>query len=192
MNGSETGLRRLVQVLHDLGVPFVIGGSLASSVHGIPRATMDVDLVADLRVEQIRPLADALGADFYADASALEQAVRTGRPFNLIHYASSYKFDLFPLGADPFQQTELRRRVLVAVEFPGSGLLELPVVTAEDSVLSKLDWYRRGGEVSSRQWEDILGVIRTSGDSLDRDYLRTWARHLGVEDLLERALDEAT
>jgi hypothetical protein len=191
MSASQAGLRRLVEVLHELRIPFVIGGSLASSVHGVPRATMDVDLVVDLKVEQVEPLADALCADFYADAAALEQAVRTGRSFNLIHYASSYKFDLFPLGADPFQQAEFRRRVSVKVDLPGSGPLELPVVTAEDSILSKLDGYRRGGEASSRQWEDVLGVMRTSGNALDWEYLHRWSRHLGVEDLLKRAGEEA-
>jgi hypothetical protein len=192
MNESDAGLRRLTEALRALGIPFLIGGSLASSVHGVPRATMDVDLVVDMTTAQIQSLADALNAEFYADRAALEAAFRAGRPFNLIHYASSFKFDLFPLSGDPFHQAEFGRRVVVRLDLPGFGLLELPVATAEDCILSKLEWYRRGGETSGRQWDDVLGVIRTAPGRLDTDYLRHWSTHLGVGDLLDRALAEAS
>jgi len=191
MSAAETGLRRLIDALQSLNIRFLIGGSLASSIHGVPRATMDVDLVLDLKREQIGPLAKLLGAEFYADVQALENAVETGRSFNLIHYASSYKYDIFPLSSDPFHQMEFQRRVVVRVELPEAGTLELPVATAEDTVLSKLLWYRSGGEASTRQWNDILGVLRVSGDQLDMAYLREWAGRLAVAGLLERALSEA-
>ncbi len=153
---------------------------------------MDVDMVVDLKPDAIAHLTSILSTEFYADPVGLEQAVRAGTSFNLIHYASSYKFDLFLLGTDPFEQEEFRRCVVVRVEFPGSGPLELPVVTVEDSILSKLDGYRRGGEASSRQWEDVLGVIRFAGDRLDMGYLHLWSRHLRGEDLFDRALLEAS
>ena len=187
---SEKGLRRLLDVLNSLGVPFFIGGSLASSIHGVPRATMDVDLVADLRLERIEDLAKALGGEFYVDVEALRSAMRAGRSFNLIHYPSSYKFDIFPLSADRFQQTEFGRREVVHVDLSGTGALEFPVATAEDTILSKLSWYRAGGEASTRQWEDVLGILRARGTRLDFDYLREWARYLQVEDLLQRAVAE--
>ena len=192
MNESDAGLRRLTEALHSLGIRFLIGGSLASSVHGVPRATMDVDLVVDMAPGQIQSLADALNAEFYADRAALEEAFRAGRPFNLIHYASSLKFDLFPLSGDPFHRAEFGRRVVVRRDLPGFGLLELPVATAEDCILSKLEWYRRGGETSGRQWDDVQGVIRTAQGRLDMDYLRHWSSHVGVQDLLERAFGEAS
>jgi hypothetical protein len=192
MSESEAGLRRLIEALNSLGIPFLIGGSLASSVHGVPRATMDVDLVVDLRPEQIAPLAKTLGAEFYADVQALREAVRTGRASNLIHYSSGYKFDFFPLSSDPFHQTEFGRRVMVQIDVPGAGALQLPVATAEDTILSKLNWYRMGEEVSTRQWNDVLGVLRVSGSQLDMDYLRRWSSHLSIEDLLDRALLEAS
>ena len=191
MSAAETGLRRLIDAMQSLNIRFLIGGSLASSIHGVPRATMDVDLVLDLKREQIGPLAKLLGAEFYADVQALENAVETGRSFNLIHYASSYKYDIFPLSSDPFHQTEFQRRVVVRVELPEAGTLELPIATAEDTVLSKLLWYRSGGEASTRQWSDILGVLRVSSDQLDMAYLREWAGRLAVAGLLERALSEA-
>ena len=152
---------------------------------------MDVDLLVDLKAGEVPRLAAALSAEFYADGEALEEAFRENRAFNLIHYASSYKFDLFPLSDDPFHQAEFGRRVLVHVALPDAGLLELPIATAEDCILSKLEWYRRGGEASSTQWEDALGVARTSREYLDHEYLRRWSRHLGVEDLLDRLLAEA-
>ena len=192
MNEPHAGLRRLTDALGALGVPFLIGGSLASSVHGVPRATMDVDLVVDMTPGQIQSLADALNAEFYADAAALEAAFRAGRPFNIIHYASGFKFDLFPLSGDPFHRAEFGRRVVVRLDLPGFGLLELPVATAEDCILSKLEWYRRGGETSGRQWEDVLGIIRTAQGRLDTGYLHHWSSHLGVLYLLERAFAEAS
>jgi hypothetical protein len=191
MSAPETGLRRLIAALHNLGIRFLIGGSLASSIHGVPRATMDVDLVLDLKREQIGPLARLLGAEFYADVQALENAIDAGRSFNLIHYASSYKYDIFPLSSDPFHQMEFQRRVVVRIELPEGGALELPVATAEDTVLSKLLWYRSGGEASTRQWDDILGVLRVARDQLDMAYLREWAGRLAVAGLLDRALSEA-
>jgi hypothetical protein len=192
MVDSEKGLRRLLDMLNSLGIPFLVGGSLASSIHGVPRATMDVDLVADLTLERIEDLARELGSEFYVDVEALRSALQAGRSFNLIHYASSYKFDIFPLVADRFQQTEFRRREIVHVDFSGTGALEFPVATAEDTVLSKLSWYRSGGEASTRQWDDVLGILRARGSRLDVTYLREWARYLRVEDLFERALSEAS
>jgi hypothetical protein len=187
---SHAGLRRLIAALNNLGVPFFIGGSLASSIHGVPRATMDVDLVVDLRSERIEDLATELGGEFYVDVEALRSALQAGRSFNLIHFASSYKFDLFPLVADRFQQTEFGRREMVHVDLSGTEALEFPVATAEDTILSKLSWYRAGGEASTRQWDDILGILRARGSRLDVDYLREWARYLRVEDLFQRALAE--
>ena len=151
---------------------------------------MDVDLVVDLRSERIEDLAKELGAEFYVDVEALRSALQAGRSFNLIHFASSYKFDIFPLVADRFQETEFGRREVVRVDLSGTGALEFPVATAEDTILSKLSWYRAGGEASTRQWDDVLGILRARGSRLDFDYLREWARYLRVEDLMQRALAE--
>jgi hypothetical protein len=192
MSESETGLRRLIEALDGLGIPFLVGGSMASSIHGVPRATMDIDLVVDLTPEHIALLSRTLDAEFYVDAQALEEALRTGRAFNLIHYASTYKFDLFPLSSDPFHQSEFHRRVIVQVEVHGAGPLRLPVATAEDTILAKLKWYRMGGEVATRQWSDVLGVLQVSGSQMDMAYLSSWSRHLGVQDLFDRALSEAS
>jgi hypothetical protein len=191
MSYSDTGFRRLVEALTSLDIAFLVGGSMASSIHGVPRATMDIDLLVDLTPEKAAQLAEALASEFYVDAEAVEDALLTGRSFNLIHLASGYKFDLFPLTAEAFLKSEFRRRLFVEADIPGAGVLELPVATAEDTILAKLRWFRSGGEASYRQWDDVLGILCNRGAALDEDYLRRWARHLQLEDLLDRAVSEA-
>ncbi len=189
MTSPETGFKLLVDALDKLRVPFLVGGSLASSIHGIVRATVDIDLVADLPPSQVEPLVKELGAEFYADAAMIRESLKTGRAFNLIHYASSYKFDIFPLSPDPYYQQQFqRRRLEETVQFGRE--LKLPIATPEDTILTKLAWYRTGGEVSERQWHDVRGVIEVQKGRLDLAYLRKWAAHLRVEELLERIFGE--
>ena len=181
--------RRLLEVFGQLGIPYMIGGSLASSVHGIPRTTNDIDLIAAVRPEHIRPLAAELSGEFYVDPpEAIEEALRVQRMFNLIHFASSFKFDIYPLKPDTYSQTALARRRKIRHSFDGRSFLEFDVESPEDVVLAKLMWYRSGGAVSERQWADVLDVIRVQAERLDQTYLRHWAPGLKVADLLEEAL----
>ncbi len=182
------GFKRLIDALDSLCIPYMIGGSVASSIHGIPRMTNDVDLVADIKWNQVDAFADALRPDFYADEDLMKSAVRLGRSFNLIHLKSAYKFDIFPLAGSPFRAAEFARRAMVkSSQF---GEIEFPVASAEDTLLSKLEWFRQGGEVSDRQWNDIVGIIRIRAGELDLEYLRRWAVELRVSGLLERALSQ--
>ncbi len=190
MTGLGEAFRLLIDKLALLDIPFMVGGSLASSIHGVYRSTNDVDLIADLAEAKIRPLCDALSKHFYVDADAASQAVRRGSSFNLIHYATSYKFDIFPLSVRAYARAEFARRSLKELALPGTESIMIPVASAEDTVLTKLTWYRMGGESSDRQWSDILGIIRTRSASLDKTYLRQWAAELAISDLLERALND--
>jgi hypothetical protein len=183
-------LHRLIEALGRSAIPYLIGGSMASGIHGIYRTSLDVDLVADIHPGQIARLIQELGGEFYADVGMMRDALASGRSFNLIHFASSYKFDIFPLSVDPFQQEQFSRREIGDVVL-GAGTLAVPVATAEDTVLMKLVWYRAGGEVSERQWNDVLGIAAVQRQRLDREYLRRWAAHLKVSDLLEAALEPA-
>lgn len=179
----------LVDVFEEMKIPYHVGGSLASSVHGIPRQTHDLDLVADLPMAAAAILVLRLQDRFYVDAEMIRRAIRRRSSFNLIHLATGLKIDVFIPGLGAFDRMEFRRHAPQRLlEDPPRDLV---VKSAEDIVLRKLEWYRLGSEASDRQWNDILGVIRTQGDQLDRDYLRQWASELSVADLLERALKAA-
>jgi hypothetical protein len=183
-------LALLLEILDRSEIQYSIGGSVASSTHGIPRATMDVDLVADIKPDQVHDLVEALLGQFYADADMIREALSRGRSFNLIHYATAYKFDVFPLRKDDYSRVEFGRRAFTEIRSFGPEPLECAIATAEDTILRKLEWYRAGGETSERQWSDLRGVLKVSGPRLDLGYLRHWAPYLKVEDLLERLLAE--
>lgn len=180
----------VTDALEALGVPYAIGGSFASAMHGVMRATMDADLVADLRPDQAEPLARALGDPFYADVQAMQEAIRRSASFNVIHVETAFKVDVFAAKARPFDRAQLSRRQRHQIsEEPERHAY---VASPEDTILAKLEWYRMGGESSVRQWRDVLGVLRVQSGRLDVDYLRRMAATLDVNDLLERALEEAT
>lgn len=191
MKTEADGFNRILEVLDLLEIPYQVVGSLASSMHGIPRATMDVDLVVKLSPDQIGDFAAALKADFYADPESIKEALARHRSFNLIHYASVFKFDIFPLLEDEYSQTQFARRQFAETRSLGEPI-ECAVASAEDTILNKLRWYRLGGETSERQWNDLRGILQVSGTRLDLAYLNTWAPRLGVADLLERLLGEET
>jgi hypothetical protein len=182
-------LQALIEALGRSAIPYMIGGSMASGIHGIYRTSLYVDLVADIHPEQIAHLTRELGGEFYADADMMREAVGSGRSFNLIHFASSYKFDVFPLRSDPFQQSQFSRREVKDLVVAG-GALAVPVATAEDTLLMKLVWYRSGGEVSERQWNDVRGIVAIQEERLDREYLKRWAAYLKVTDLADAALSQ--
>jgi hypothetical protein len=178
----------IVDVLEELGVAYHIGGSVASSIHGLPRLTIDVDIVADLHPGQVRSFVIRLQPDYYIDEDAVQDAIKRCGSFNAIHFDSGLKVDVFIPKSRLFYQEELRRvqpKMLQGIDRP------FIVASPEDTILNKLEWYKMGGEVSDRQWNDILGVLKVQGTALDMDYLQHWAAVLDVTDLLERALVDA-
>jgi hypothetical protein len=178
----------VIHALEKLEIPYVIGGSLASAVHGVMRATMDTDIVADLGEEHAQPLADALSRSFYADVEMITDAIAHRGSFNLIHLETMFKVDVFIPKKREFDQLQLQRRTTQVIATNPEEVAF--VASAEDTILAKLEWYRMGEEVSDRQWHDILGILKVQAESLDLEYLRKWAGILGVSDLLDTALEE--
>jgi hypothetical protein len=180
---------KVIRVFERLGISYLIGGSLASAVYGTIRATMDADLVADIKTDQISSLVTSLEGEFYIDAVMILDAILHFNSFNLIHLETMFKVDVFILKQRSFDLNQMQRRISQSVgDAPGD---QAYFSTAEDIILAKMEWFRLGGETSERQWRDILGVIDLQSDRLDFGYLQTWAAQLGVQDLMQRAITAA-
>lgn len=182
-------LALVARPLDEKGIRWLVGGSVASSLHGVPRSTLDVDLVVDLPERMVAPLAAVWSNDFLVDMDMILDTLHRGGCCNLIHKDSALKVDLFLGIDDPWIRQELdspdRLRIRV-----GSFDLEIPFARAEDVLLHKLRWFLDGGSQSDRQWGDVLGIVRARGDDLDRAHLTRWAAHLGISaKLLDIALD---
>jgi hypothetical protein len=180
----------VVQTFEELGIAYRIVGSVASSTHGVPRSTLDVDIVADIGPEDVPGLVEQLKGQYYVEEGAVREAIQRRSSFNLIHQATIVKVDVFVLATRPFDQQAFQRVRTTSLE-EGEGSREFNLVTPEDLVVKKLEWYRAGGEVSDAQWRDVVGVLKVQGKALDLEHLRHWAADLGVSDLLERALGES-
>ncbi len=185
-----SALAPLADAFDALGVAYHVGGSVASSARGIARATLDVDVVAALRLEHRPSLIERLAGEYYVDEGAVRRAVEQESSFNAIHLASMIKIDVFVPGADRFEQAAMARASSGPLE-GGVAARSFPIATTEDMIIKKLRWYRSGGEVSRRQWKDVQGMLRVVGGGLDRPYLERWADELGLRALLDRALGEA-
>ncbi|MCX6082341.1 MAG: hypothetical protein NTW32_22665 [Chloroflexi bacterium] len=180
---------KVTGVLEKLGVPYLIGGSLASTLYGMVRTTQDSDIITEMRPEHIQPFIAALENEFYIDDEMIAESIQRNSSFNIIHRESMFKVDVFIPRPRPFQQSQLAR--VQRQTFQLETVLGANFASAEDTILSKLEWYRLGGEVSERQWRDILGVLKTRAGELDLEYLHQWANELKVSDLLERVLKES-
>jgi len=178
----------VTRIFEELDISYAIGGSLASAAHGTARATMDVDILANLDQQHVDELIKKLEAEFYADETMIRDAVARRASFNLLHLETMFKVDIFVTKARPFDIAQLRRRQRLQIgDTAGQSAY---VTSAEDIILAKLEWYRKGHQVSDRQWRDVLGVINVQQDRLDWAYLQDMARTLDVEDLLTRARDQ--
>ena len=172
--------------LEHLGIEYALGGSVAGGMFGEPRYTRDLDFAVRMEPAQVEEFSARLGPDFSVDESGLRDAIRMRSSENIFFLPRFFKIDLFLGGREPFDDSEFRRRVRIAIAEGG----ELFVASAEDILLRKLAWFRLGGEVSDQQWRDVLGILRVSGHRLDRSYLEEWGQRLGVDDLLARALTQ--
>ncbi|HUP50353.1 MAG TPA: hypothetical protein VNA04_16370 [Thermoanaerobaculia bacterium] len=177
---------QIAAILEEAGIRYVIGGSLASSIHGEPRLSIDLDIMIEVSEEMVGGLVQRLRPDFYVQTEAVLDAVQRQSAFNIIHLESAMKVDLFVAENDESVQRQLDRRI--AVNAAGTSVY---VYAPEDILVRKLRWFRLGGELSDLQWRDVLGILRISGERLDQSYLEEAATRFGVLDLLKRAREEA-
>ena len=180
---------RIASAFDSLSIPYIVGGSLASSVYGIPRATQDVDLVAEIRTEHIEPLVAALADEFYIDADMIADAINRRASFNVVHLGTMFKADVFIAGRDSWTREELKRGRIEQFEIAKRSVA-IRFASPEDTLLHKLVWYKLGNEISERQWRDVIGILKIQGPSLDDRYLDTWADAIDVVSLLTRARRE--
>lgn len=174
---------RIARALERAGVEYMVGGSVATSVYGEPRATQDIDIAVKLEGEALPKLVAELGPDFAVDEEMLSDAIRRRRSANIFYLPFFMKIDLFIRGVSDYDEEEFSRKAVVE---PSPGV-RLFASSPEDNLLWKLRWFRMGGEVSEQQWRDILGLLRLGGESMDVQYLERWATTHLVADLLERA-----
>jgi hypothetical protein len=182
-------LKRVISKLDGLAIPYMVAGSFAGSAYGLLRSTFDADLIVDLRRQHISGFVAEFAKDFYVDAGQVEQAVARKSSFNLIHLGIFFKVDVFVLTDAAFAREEFSRRV--RRPSGNTEIAEFSVATPEDVILSKVRWYRDGGEVSDQQWRDVNAILKAQATHLDLSYMRQWSKEIGVADLLERAMQEA-
>ena len=177
----------VVEALERCGVIYYIGGSVASSAYGIARSTLDVDMVSSLRLEHIPNLLADLKGEYYISEELLRYAILNTASFNLIHLETALKIDIFITKNRAYDRVaaERIRRDTITDETDAPRFY---LASPEDVILAKLEWFKSGGEVSERQWNDILGVLRVQGSNIDMAYLHQWASSLGISELLEKAI----
>lgn len=171
-------LRYVVGVLEESNITYMVVGSFSSSAYGEPRLTQDIDIVVQLPKKQINRLCAAFPPDeFYMSPEAVCRAVRQGDQFNIIHPASGAKVDFIIARTDPWGCEQLRRRRKVLL-FPD---LEGYVASPEDTIIGKMLYYQEGG--SEKHLRDITGILKVSGDDIDRNYITQWACELGLAEI---------
>lgn len=173
----------VAKILESLNIPYLVGGSVASSIWGELRYTQDIDLVADISINQVEQLISAFTPRFYISEVAIREAIAAGLSFNLIDNQTGWKIDIFLLTPDKFQQSRFQRQQRLTVDEIGNYL---NFSTAEDTILQKLLWYRMAESPSGQQWRDILGILKLQ-NKLDWEYLRHWAKVLNIAAELEEA-----
>ncbi len=183
-------LKPVITSFNELNISYYIGGSLASSIYGMPRTTLDADIIANINPNHITVLKSKLGKKYYVDENMIKNAIKNNASFNLIHLETAIKIDVFVYKNDPYQQKAIERRMedTLVENDPSSKFF---FASPEDIIINKLDWYQSGNRVSERQWLDVIGVIKIQGNSLDKKYLKKWAIKLELIELLEKAFVDA-
>ncbi len=181
---SADPLAVIVAELDQAAIPYMLVGSFASTYHGYPRTTHDIDLVISPTRDQLDRFVRGLDPDrYYVSVEAVDEAWRRRGMFNVIDYESGWKVDLILCKERPFSRAELQRRS--RVDLAG---LAVWIATPEDTIVAKLEWAKAGE--SERQIRDVAGILQVSGDRLDRAYIERWVGELGLADLWHRVTQD--
>lgn len=175
----------VINVLEKLDIRYLIAGSLASSFYGEPRATRDANLLVDISTEHVARFVEMLDSEFNVLIESINDAIKRRSSFNLIHYDSLFKVDVF-IPKNSFDEKEFQRRALYPVS-KGSERLAF-LASIEDVILAKLDWYKKGNCVSDQQWRDITGMFKANEGRLQIEYMQQTAADLGITELLSKLL----
>jgi hypothetical protein len=180
-SAPQSLLRETVELLDSIGIPYMVVGSFASTAHGEPRSTQDLDLVIDPTPTQLDKLVAGFDMErFYLDEDVARDALRRRSMFNIIEIATAWKLDLMIRKARAFSIEELNRRQRMSI----LGI-EVAAATPEDTIIAKLEWAKQGA--SDRQLDDVAGIIRVRGAQLDVAYIERWLTELDLGDQWERA-----
>ncbi len=171
-------------ILDDVGLDWVLGGSLASSLVGEPRATLDIDVAVVLERRNVEALVAAVRADYYVSEPMVLEAVEHGSSFNLLHFGTGFKIDVFVLTDDALDRRQLAGRQTVTLDDGTTIWVGSPI----DQVLRKLRWFQSGGEVSDRQWRDVMAILTVQAQRIDHAELLAAADQLGLGPLASRAI----
>lgn len=186
--------RKIADILEPLGISYIVGGSVASSLLGENRATQYLDLVINISAQQAPQLISAMSGEFYISESAVFEAIAKAESapressFNVIYLPAIEKADIFVMSNDPFSVSVMNRRQLHVASAADQAIY---IYSAEDIILQKLFWYKLTGGVSETQWRDVLGVLKVQGDRLNFNYLSQWGETLKVTDSLGQALQQS-
>jgi hypothetical protein len=176
-------LRTVVDALERLRVRYLVTGSTATIYYGEPRFTNDIDIVVQLPAARVAEFCRLFpSAQFYLDEASVRDAVAACGQFNLIHPQSGLKVDFIIPPDTAFERSRFSRRVRAR---PGPDF-EASFAAPEDVIVKKLEYYAAGG--SEKHLRDITGILKTSGDRVDRDYVARWAAQLGVAHVWEAVL----
>ena len=149
---------------------------------------MDVDLVCELQDSDVANFIELVGDDFYISEVAVRDAIRQQSCFNLIHYPTFFKVDVFVSKGRPFDQETLAR---ASVQTLGKETtVSVPIASAEDIIVIKIEWLRRTEETSARQWADVSRLVALLGSRIDLVRLRQAGQSVGVDDLVERLIQK--
>ena len=181
-------VHQVAALLDELAIPYVVGGSIASSLFGEPRTTVDVDIAIEVLPVLGVELVERASADFYVPKQAAMEAIAAQTSFNLVDTKHGLKVDLFVLGDGLLDEMQMKRRVLAVL--PGR-FSSIWVTSPEDQVLRKLAWFTSADGVSDRQWRDVVGILRTLRTGLDLAYLTSTAERVGLADVLDDARVQA-